>query len=51
MKVQFSADEVKAILLAHVRGLIPSQSFNAVEASYIPEITVTFKQEQNNAAQ
>lgn len=51
MKVHFSADEVKAILLEYVRGLIPSQQFNAVEASYIPEITVTFKQEQNNAAQ
>lgn len=51
MKVQLSSDEVKAIVLEYIQGLFPSQRFNTVEASYIPEVTVTFRQEQNNAAQ
>ena len=50
MKVQFSADEVKAILLEYIHALMPTKPFNTVEASYIPEITITFK-EQNDAAQ
>ena len=49
MKVQFSEEEVKAIMLEYVRTLIPNQPFNAVEPGYIPTIAVTFKEQQNAA--
>ena len=54
MKVQFSSDEVKEIVLAYVQQMMPNRQFNSVDSdSYrpIPDVTVYFKEEEQNAAQ
>lgn len=57
MKIEFTCEEVEAIILAHVNAIAPDAKFNAVEPTgyrSMPTGFVVYKkpeQEPNNAAQ